>query len=181
MIIITLHLSPDTATNNNISNLRLSKQHQHTLPLFSPSASYLPGRRPLFFFPFFSTPPDKYNNNNSNSNEMSILTYLGAGLTSILLSIPTLHLLANLTNKPILSFTARSMASFTCLILCAAYGVVASLALRCVGYGGLSQWTVARVFQWSMWCLTGVEFRVQENGFGGLAVRPGVFVGNHQT
>lgn len=111
---------------------------------------------------------------------MSVLGYLGAALTSILVSIPTLHLLASVTHAPALSFAARSIASFSALIFCACYGVVASVALRLVGYGGLSQWTTARAFKWSMWALTGVEFAVTDKT-GALAVRPGVFVGNHQT
>lgn len=111
---------------------------------------------------------------------MTILSALGATITSILVSIPALHILANITHTPVLSFAARSIASFTALIFCACYGVVASVVLRLVGYGGLSQWTTARAFKWTMWCLTGVEFAVNDR-FGGLKVRPGVFIGNHQT
>jgi len=76
------------------------------------------------------------------------------------------------------------------MIVCASYGVVASIALRLVGYGGLSQWTVARAFKWTMWLTTGVTFRIIESskeeggrkgGEEALATRPAVFVGNHQT
>lgn len=88
------------------------------------------------------------------------------------------------------SFAAFFITSMYMMILCASYGVVASIALRLVGYGGLSQWTVARAFKWTMWLTTGVTFRVtesskQEGGRRGgeeaLATRPAVFVGNHQT
>ena len=87
-------------------------------------------------------------------------------------------------------FGAFFITSMLTMLACAAYGVVASIILRCVGYGGLSQWTVARAFKWSMWVLTGVTFRVQESGkiVGGkrggmeaLQERPAVIVGNHQT
>ena len=111
---------------------------------------------------------------------MSLLGYFGAALTSILVSIPTLHLLASVTHAPVLSFAARSIASFSALIFCACYGVAASIVLRLVGYGGLSQWTTARAFKWTMWTLTGVEFNITDK-HGGLKVRPGILIGNHQT
>ncbi|KAL1303931.1 hypothetical protein AAFC00_000384 [Neodothiora populina] len=111
---------------------------------------------------------------------MPFFSFLGATLGSILVSIPALHALASVTHAPIFTFVARSIASFTALILCACYGVVASIVLRIVGYGGLSQWTTARGFKWIMWAMTGVEFAVSDK-FGGLKVRPGVIVGNHQT
>ncbi|GAB7349807.1 hypothetical protein MBLNU459_g0518t1 [Dothideomycetes sp. NU459] len=111
---------------------------------------------------------------------MPVLGYLATGLASILLAIPTLHLLAAATAQPALTFAARSVASFAALVLCACYGVVASVALRCVGYGGLGQWTTARSFKWVMWALVGVEFVVEDRA-GALARRPVVFVGNHQT
>jgi lysophosphatidate acyltransferase len=111
---------------------------------------------------------------------MSLLGYFGAALTSILVSIPTLHLLASVTHAPVLSFAARSIASFSALIVCACYGVVASILLRLVGYGGLGQWTTARAFKWVMWTLTGVEFVVSDK-HGALKVRPGILIGNHQT
>lgn len=88
------------------------------------------------------------------------------------------------------SFAAFCITSIICMCFCASYGVVASIALRCVGYGGLSQWTVARAFKWVMWITTGVNFRITEGGRveagrrGGeeaLLERPAVFVGNHQT
>lgn len=57
--------------------------------------------------------------------------------------------------------------------------MVASVVLRLVGYGGLSQWTVARAFKWTMWWATGVTFVVEDEG-GQLKRRPVVLVGNHQ-
>ncbi|KAF2184108.1 1-acylglycerol-3-phosphate O [Zopfia rhizophila CBS 207.26] len=87
-------------------------------------------------------------------------------------------------------FLARLITSWFALLFCASCGVFTSIFLRIVGYGGLSQWTVARVFKWTMWWGTGVTFRVWESGRieggrrGGedaLAVRPAVFIANHQT
>ena len=88
------------------------------------------------------------------------------------------------------AFYARVLTSWLVLVVAAAYGVVASIALLAAGYGGLSQWTTARMFKWLMWAVTGVTFLVVEGGRmeggrrGGeeaLEVRPAVFVANHQT
>lgn len=89
----------------------------------------------------------------------------------------------------LVNFYAFSIAGFALLIVCALYGVVASVVLRIVGLGGLSQWTVARAFKWTMWLSTGVTFRVSgsmksiggKNGEDALNTRPVIFVGNHQT
>ncbi|KAF2743368.1 acyltransferase-domain-containing protein [Sporormia fimetaria CBS 119925] len=91
----------------------------------------------------------------------------------------------------LLSFAAFCITSVYCMTLCASYGVVAAIPLRLTGYGGLSQWTVARAFKWTMWLSTGITFRVQEwsgrveggrrGGMEALETRPAVFVGNHQT
>jgi hypothetical protein len=80
---------------------------------------------------------------------------------------------------PRVAFYSRAVLSFTCLVACACYGVVASVALRLAGYGGLSQHTVARAFKWTMWLTTGVEFVIQDEHH--LRTRPAVFLGNHQT
>ncbi|KAI5305664.1 hypothetical protein KEM56_003708 [Ascosphaera pollenicola] len=77
-------------------------------------------------------------------------------------------------------FIARCLAAYGCLAACASYGVVASLLLRLVGYGGLAQWTVARAFKWSMWFSTGVWFDIVE-GAEHLTTRPCVIIGNHQS
>ncbi|KAJ4290273.1 1-acylglycerol-3-phosphate O-acyltransferase [Kalmusia sp. IMI 367209] len=84
------------------------------------------------------------------------------------------------------SFAAFFITSMIMMSICAMYGVFASIFLRTVGYGGLSQWTVARAFKWTMWLTTGVTFRVMDGGKSGsgeeaLLTRPAVFVGNHQT
>ena len=111
---------------------------------------------------------------------MAIATYLLSLLALIPLSIPILHLVATMTENHLFTFAARSIASVFGMILCACYGVIASIVLRLAGYGGLSQWTTARAFKWTMWCLVGVTFEVvDEKGY--LETRPAVFVGNHQT
>lgn len=85
----------------------------------------------------------------------------------------------------LVSFAAFFMTSMIMMSFCAMYGVFASIALRAVGYGGLSQWTVARAFKWSMWWTTGVTFRINDEGQSGsgyeaLSTRPAIFLGNHQ-
>lgn len=106
-----------------------------------------------------------------------VFTYFFSALALYASSILALSFLA--AKIPAAGFYARILSSFACLVFCAWYGVVASVVLRCIGYGGLSQWTVARCFQWTMRWATGVQFAVQ--GEEHLVTRPAVFIGNHQT
>lgn len=121
---------------------------------------------------------------------MSWLGYLIFIPTTMILFLRFLALILPTRAANLVSFTAFSITAVLTMAACASYGVIASIVLRCIGYGGLSQWTVARAFKWSMWLLTGVTFDVQGsmkrgegglNGEDGLATRPAVFVGNHQT
>lgn len=80
---------------------------------------------------------------------------------------------------PKLAFYVRIFISYISLLLCAAYGLVASIFLRLGGYGQVTQWAAGRSFKWLMWLTTGVEFVVE--GKEHLRVRPAVFVANHQT
>lgn len=100
-------------------------------------------------------------------------------VTTVVWTVVTLALFAASFQFPAATYHARVSVSFGCLVLCAIYGVIASLALRIVGYGGLSQYTVARAFKWTMWATTGVTFVVQDEHY--LQPRPAVFIGNHQT
>lgn len=106
-----------------------------------------------------------------------LLTYFLVALAAYALLVLALYILSS--QVPGAGFYGRVLASFACLIACAWYGVVASAGLRLIGYGGLSQWTVARSFKWTMRYATGVEFVVQ--GEEHLKTRPAVFIGNHQT
>lgn len=117
---------------------------------------------------------------------MAFLHYLSAFLgssTAVILGLHFLTSVAHLGPKP--AFFARILTSYLALTFCACYGVVASICLRVVGYGGLSQWTTGRSFKWVMSWLAGVTFVVlDERGDGGraaLKTRPAVIVGNHQT
>jgi lysophosphatidate acyltransferase len=82
---------------------------------------------------------------------------------------------------PAAGFVARLLASYICLITCASYGVVASIFLRLVAYGGNSQWATARAFKYVMWLTTGVTFTIEDPNDYLNMTRPAVFIGNHQT
>ncbi|KAK2789470.1 1-acylglycerol-3-phosphate O-acyltransferase [Onygenales sp. PD_12] len=109
---------------------------------------------------------------------MAILSYLLTGLTSYLTLTVSLYGLS--LKLPRAGFFARCLASYACLIACASYGVVASIALRLVGYGGISQYAVGRSFKWAMRLSTGSRFEII-SGAEHLTTRPAVFISNHQT
>ncbi|PGH13395.1 hypothetical protein AJ79_03674 [Helicocarpus griseus UAMH5409] len=109
---------------------------------------------------------------------MAFLSYLLTGLTSYLAL--TVSLFGLSIKLPRAGFFARCLASYACLLACASYGVVASIALRLCGYAGLSQWTVARSFKWAMKLTTGASFEII-SGAEHLTTRPAVFISNHQT
>ncbi|KAF1840167.1 1-acylglycerol-3-phosphate O-acyltransferase [Cucurbitaria berberidis CBS 394.84] len=120
---------------------------------------------------------------------MHWLLYLLATPAAVIMILRLASLVLPARPAQLASFYAFSITGFALLIACAFYGMVASVVLRLVGYGGLSQWTVGRAFKWSMWLTTGVSFRVSGsmktssggNGEDALKERPAVFVGNHQT
>lgn len=109
---------------------------------------------------------------------MSLLSYITSGIGSFV--VVTLSLFAVGQKVPRAAFVARCLASYGCLLFCAAYGVVASIVLRLVGYGRISQWAVARSFKWVMFFTTGVWFDIVE-GQEHLTNRPAVFIANHQS
>jgi lysophosphatidate acyltransferase len=82
---------------------------------------------------------------------------------------------------PAAGFVARSLASYASLLLCACYGVVASVVLRAVGYGRISQWATARSFKYVMRFTTGIQFAIDDPNDYLNKTRPAVFIGNHQT
>ena len=98
------------------------------------------------------------------------LSYIAFTILLFVLSLPI----------PRLAFYARLLASYFSLLVCAGYGVVASIVLRLIGYGQVSQWAAGRSFKWVMRYTTGVRF-VVVGGHENLRVRPAVFVANHQT
>lgn len=109
---------------------------------------------------------------------MSLFSYIASGISSFV--VVTLSLFALGQKVPRAAFIARCLAAYGSLILCAVYGVIASIVLRLVGYGRVSQWATARSFKWVMRYTTGVRFDIVE-GVENLSTRPAVFIGNHQT
>ncbi|KAF7594532.1 1-acylglycerol-3-phosphate O-acyltransferase [Aspergillus hancockii] len=109
---------------------------------------------------------------------MSLLSYVASGISSFV--VVTLSLFTLGQKVPRAAFVARCLASYGSLLLCATYGVIASIILRLVGYGRVSQWATARSFKWVMRLTTGVRFDVIE-GQEHLTTRPAVFIGNHQS
>ncbi|PLB33945.1 1-acylglycerol-3-phosphate O-acyltransferase SLC1 [Aspergillus candidus] len=109
---------------------------------------------------------------------MSFLSYLASGVSSFV--VLTLSLFALGQKVPRAAFAARCLASYASLLICATYGVIASIVLRLVGYGRVSQWATARSFKWVMRITTGVKCEIVE-GKEHLTTRPAVFIGNHQS
>jgi lysophosphatidate acyltransferase len=109
----------------------------------------------------------------------AILTYLGYFMGGYTALVVSLYLLSFVVPKA--AFVARLLASYMSLIICALYGATASIVLRFVGYGGISQWATARSFKWVMWFTTGVTFKMVDPQDYLSKTRPAVFVGNHQT
>ena len=85
------------------------------------------------------------------------------------------------TSSRLASFIARFIASYFALLICATYGVVASLGLRLVGKHRLAQWTTARAFKWTMYLTTGAIFNIVEGEEYLNSTRPAVIIGNHQS
>lgn len=82
---------------------------------------------------------------------------------------------------PKAAFAARLLASYLSLIICALYGVFASIVLRLTGNWQISQWATARSFKYVMALTTGITFEIDDpNDYLGKT-RPAVFIGNHQT
>ncbi|KAH7377679.1 1-acylglycerol-3-phosphate O-acyltransferase [Pyrenochaeta sp. MPI-SDFR-AT-0127] len=120
---------------------------------------------------------------------MGVFLYILAFPPALIMFLRALALVLPARQAQLASFYAFSITGILLLLFCAIYGVFASIALRLIGYGGLSQWTVGRAFKWSMWWATGVTFRVSGSmkttssgsGEDALKERPAVFIGNHQT
>jgi lysophosphatidate acyltransferase len=103
--------------------------------------------------------------------ELSAAAYLALTISLYMLSVAL----------PIAGTLARLLASYVCLIAAASYGVVISILLRLVGYGGIAQWAVARAFKYAMLFTTGVNFTIDDPDGYLSGTRPAVFISNHQT
>ena len=97
----------------------------------------------------------------------------------LLLSLGTMSVLGQRTA----SFLYRTLLSWTLLLLCATYGVLAALTMRLFGAHYSSQWAAGRAFALAMRLLAGVRFDVLGPADASplTTTRPAVFVANHQT
>ncbi len=109
----------------------------------------------------------------------SLPTYLLYILYTYIFLTTTLFLLSHYLRLPTLGFYARCLSSYLALLICASYGVLASLALRPIGYHRISQYTTGRAFKHLMRLATGVRFEIENAEH--LSTRPAVFIANHQT
>lgn len=109
----------------------------------------------------------------------AILASIGYFLTGYVALTLVCYMLSAVVPKA--AFVARSLASYLSLVVSSLFGVAASVILRLVGYGQLSQWAVARSFKFLMALTTGVTFTVEDPKGHLEKVRPAVFIGNHQT
>jgi lysophosphatidate acyltransferase len=82
---------------------------------------------------------------------------------------------------PKAGFIARALAAYISLLICALFGVLASIVLTIVGKQGISQWATARSFHYVMRLTTGIAFEVEDPNNVLRNTRPAVFIGNHQT
>ncbi|KAL8706115.1 MAG: hypothetical protein Q9201_000817 [Fulgogasparrea decipioides] len=109
-----------------------------------------------------------------------ILLSISYFLLSYICLILALFVLSNL-GLPSLSFYARCLAAYACLVLCATYGVLVSLLLRLTGHHRLAQHFTARAFDLTMRLATGVSFRILSGEHHLSSRRPCVIIGNHQS
>jgi lysophosphatidate acyltransferase len=106
----------------------------------------------------------------------SYLTYFFTGYTGLVVS---LYMLSAVVPKA--AFVARSLAAYISLVICATYGVFASIILRIFGRVQIAQWATARAFKYVMAVTTGISFEVEDPNKYLETVRPAVFIGNHQS
>ncbi|EGV66466.1 1-acylglycerol-3-phosphate O-acyltransferase [Yamadazyma tenuis] len=78
-----------------------------------------------------------------------------------------------------IKFYVKSTIFGLLILVCAFYGVVASIFLRVIGKPEYSQYTVARAFYYSFSTILGVKIKV--NNAKNLSSLPGIFISNHQS
>ena len=114
----------------------------------------------------------------------AILSYPLAAIVCYLVLTSALLVLTYMFTSPprLIPFAARCLASYGSLLLCATYGVLASLFLRATGQHRLAQWTTAKSFALVMRYATGIRFEILGDGRRVLdEKRPVVIIGNHQS
>lgn len=79
-----------------------------------------------------------------------------------------------------LKFYTKSLVFGILIILCASYGVVASIFLRIIGKPQYSQYTVARAFYYSFSSILGIKIKINNEKYLQES-KPGMFISNHQS
>lgn len=106
----------------------------------------------------------------------SILSYFLGGYFALVISLFMLSAVV-----PVAGFAARTLSAYISIVVCATYGVLASIFLRIVGREQIAQWTTARAFKYVMAITIGITFEVDDPKRHLDTVRPAVFIGNHQS
>lgn len=78
-----------------------------------------------------------------------------------------------------IKFYFKSTVFGVLIVICALYGVVASILLRIIGKKEYSQYTVARAFYYSFSTLLGIKIKINNEKY--LYNKPGIFISNHQS
>ena len=116
---------------------------------------------------------------------MHALVYYPVLITAIYLTFTvTLFALTYILPRPptLIPFAARCLSSYAALLVCAIYGVLASIVLRAFSLHRLAQWTTARAFAFAMRYATGVTVSIPPADRLVLdSKRPVVIIGNHQS
>jgi lysophosphatidate acyltransferase len=116
---------------------------------------------------------------------MHALVYYPLLITAIYLALTIiLFAFTYLLPRPptLIPFAARCLSSYAALLVCATYGVLASIILRAFSLHRLAQWTTARAFAYTMRYATGVTFSIPPADRLLLdSKRPVVIIGNHQS
>ena len=115
----------------------------------------------------------------SRSAKMTILINVLKFYGSVPIVMLSSSVVGYLCSVPTLRFWSRALTCYCSVLLCASYGVIASIVLRMVGRATLAQWTTGRSFAWLTSPLIGWEWDVEGEEI--LAKnRPAVFISNHQ-
>ena len=147
----------------------------------SPTPNEHPKRRTKqILHPFIThSPPSSTTGSSTLKEKMSVLQ----NLVKFYLTVPMVMLSSSLAGYlspiPSLRFWSRAVTCYCSLLLCASYGVIASILLRAIGKPTLSQWTVARSFFYITSPLIGWEWDIQGEEIL-HKTRPVIFISNHQ-
>ena len=112
-------------------------------------------------------------------SEMTILMNVLKFYASLPVVMLSSSLVGYLSPVPTLRFWSRALTCYCSLLLCASYGVIASILLRIAGRPTLAQWATARSFLGITGPLIGWEWDVQGEEILSKT-RPVVFISNHQ-